>query len=148
MNWKAFERRVAKSLGGKRTGAFGDSISDVEGTAFSVECKRTVRQTGGILGKWIKQARAQGLVEGRPWILVVGMHDDRKPVVVLDFATFVEIARDAGLVETEPVAVADETVFTPSGAMTVALDAQDRIVDPPPEGTYRSNWGRTRKRRT
>ena len=76
------------------------------------------------------------------------MHSDRKPVVVLDFATFVEIARDAGLVESEPVAVADETIFTDAGAMTVALDENDQIVDEPPRGTYRSNWGRTRKRRT
>jgi hypothetical protein len=145
--WKRFERRVAKSLGGKRTGAFGASISDVEGTAFSVECKRTKRVTGGIQGAWIAQARAQGLVEGRPWVLVVAMVSDRKPVVVCDFAQFVEIAKRAGMIEEEQVAVADETVFTEAGAMTVALDEQGRIVDEP-EGTYSSNWGRTRKRRT
>lgn len=121
-SWKAFERRVAQSLGGKRTGAFGDSISDVEGTAFSVECKRTQRTTGGILGSWISQARRQGLVEGRPWILVVGMAGSRTPVVVLDFAMFVGIARDAGLI------LQDD-------------DSSSEVEKQ--EETYRTNFGRT-----
>lgn len=118
--WKRFERRVARSLGGKRVGAFGAAMSDVDGTAFSVECKRTQRITGGIQGAWIAQARRQGLVEGKPWILVVAMVNDRAPVVVLDFATFVGIARDAGMIEEDP---------------------EDNTAP-----TYRTNFGRERPR--
>jgi hypothetical protein len=95
--WKAFERRVAKQLGGNRTGPLGKGKSDVDGTSFSVECKRTSRL--GINGSWIRQARDQGRKEGRPWILVVSKHNDRRPVVVLDFGTFVKLATDFGLVE-------------------------------------------------
>jgi hypothetical protein len=110
--WKAFERRVAAALGGTRAGPLGASLSDIDGTPFSVECKRTGRETGGIRGSWISQARRQGKHESRPWILVVAQHGDRAPVVVLDFATFVGIARDAGLV---PEKIETETYRTNFG---------------------------------
>jgi len=146
--WKAFERRVAQSLGGRRAGPLGASVSDIVGVPFAVECKRTARNTGGIMGAWIAQAKAQGLIEGNPWLLVVARHNDRNPVVVLDFRTFVEIAKDAGLIPSEEQAVADETVFTEAGAMTVSLDAQGLPLeaDTGKIETYRTNFGRTKRR--
>jgi hypothetical protein len=98
--WKDLERRVARALGGTRTGPLGRGVSDVEGTPFSVECKRTVSTTGGIRGSWIQQARTQGRDEGRPWLLVVSGHNDRRPVVVMDFWAFAQIAQTAGLIPT------------------------------------------------
>jgi hypothetical protein len=108
--WKDLERRVARALGGERTGPRGRGISDVDGTPFSVECKRTARTTGGVQGAWIAQAKAQGKAEGRPWLLVVSQHGDRRPVVVLDFWAFSEIAQRAGLIPTPLEVVADEDV--------------------------------------
>lgn len=98
--WKDLERRVARALGGRRTGPAGRAVSDVEGTPFSVECKRTVSTTGGVRGAWIDQARIQGRDEGKPWLLVVSKHNDRRPIVVLDFWAFAEIAQAAGLIPT------------------------------------------------
>lgn len=96
--WKDLERRVARALGGTRTGPKGRAVSDVEGTPFSVECKRTVTTTGGIRGSWVQQARMQGKQEGKPWLLVVSGHHDRRPVVVMDFWSFAEVAQQAGLI--------------------------------------------------
>jgi hypothetical protein len=98
--WKDLERRVARALGGQRTGPQGRFGSDITGTPFSVECKRTVSSTGGIRGAWIDQARRQGRDEAQPWLLVVSGHNDRRPVAVLDFWAFAEIAQQAGLIPT------------------------------------------------
>lgn len=92
--WKDLERRIARALGGKRRGP--ESGSDVIGTPFSVECKRTASTTGGIRGAWIAQARAQGRADDQPWLLVVAGHNDRRPVVVMDFWHFAELAQEAG----------------------------------------------------
>ena len=102
--WKDLERRVARALGGERSGPLGRHGSDVRDAPFSVECKRTTRY--GLRRAWIEQARRQSRDEGKPWLLVVSEHSDRKPIVVLDFWTFAEIAQDAGLIET-PLVVED-----------------------------------------
>lgn len=92
--WKDLERRVAKALGGYRTGPTGTAVSDIVGTPFSVEVKRCKREA--VYAAWITQAREQGKKEKKPWLLVVGRHNDRQPICVLPFADFLELARDAG----------------------------------------------------
>lgn len=101
--WKELERRVAAALGGRRAGPAGGAVSDVVGVAWSVEVKRSKR--GVPEGRWLRQAREQGRRERRPWLLVVARHRDRAPIVVLEFAEFLRLARLAGLV---PAEAADE----------------------------------------
>jgi hypothetical protein len=99
--WKDLERRVAAALGGCRAGVYAAG-SDVHGVPWSVECKRSKR--GVPEGRWLEQARHQGRREGRPWLLVVSRHNDRAPIVVLEFAEFLELAKQAGLVREQAVA--------------------------------------------
>ena len=87
--WKRHELRVAKALGGTRTGPQGKHGSDVAGTPFAVECKRTTRYS--LRGAWIEQARRQSRQEGKPWILVVSEHGDRSPIVVMEFSALLEL---------------------------------------------------------
>lgn len=94
--WKDHERRVARALGGERSGPLGRHQSDAVGTPFAVECKRTTRYS--LRRAWIEQARRQSKDEGKPWLLVVAEHGDRVPIVVLDFRHFVELAIAAGVV--------------------------------------------------
>ena len=103
--WKDLERRIARALGGERSGPLGRHSSDATGTSFAVECKRTTRYQ--LRQKWIEQARRQSKQEARPWLLVVSEHNDRRPIVVLDFWAFAEIAQNAGLIGS-PLEVADE----------------------------------------
>lgn len=97
--WKDFERRVCKALGGRRAGPVGASVSDCVGVPFSVEIKRSSRPGPPVLSAWIQQARDQGRREGKPWLIVVGGHFDRRPIVALDLGQFLLIARQAGLIE-------------------------------------------------
>jgi hypothetical protein len=99
--WKALERRVARALGGERAGPLGRYGSDIRGTPFSVECKRTSRYQ--LRAAWIAQARRQGRDEEKPWLLVIAEHGDRLPIVVLDFWAFAEIAERAGLIDVSEV---------------------------------------------
>lgn len=103
--WKDLERRVARALGGERSGPLGRHSSDARGTRFAVECKRTTRYQ--LRSAWVEQARRQAKAEGAPWLLVISEHGDRRPIVVLDFWCFAEIAQQAGLIptplEVEPV---------------------------------------------
>jgi hypothetical protein len=87
--WKDHERRVARALGGERSGPLGRHGSDANGTPFAVECKRTARYQ--LRSEWLTQARRQSKQEGKPWLLVISEHNDRRPIVVLDFAAFVEL---------------------------------------------------------
>lgn len=97
--WKQLERRVARALGGTRTGPAGQAISDITGTQWSVEVKRCKREA--VYAAWIAQAREQGKRERKPWLLVVGRHNDRAPICVLPFADFLDLARDAGRIPDE-----------------------------------------------
>jgi hypothetical protein len=95
--WKGLERRVCQALGGQRAGPLGMAHSDCTGDVpFAVEVKRSNRIGPPVLAVWISQARKHSRKEGKPWLVVVAGHYDRTPVVCLDFATFVEIAREAG----------------------------------------------------
>lgn len=114
--WKDLERRVARALGGERNGPRPGS--DVVGTPFSVEVKRTTRYC--LRSTWIAQARRQGKAEGKPWLLVIGQHNDRRPLVVMDFWVAAEMAQRAGLIPTPlevPGSTAEER--TQLGAMTI-----------------------------
>ena len=106
--WKDVERRVAKALGGSRSGPLGKNGSDVADVWFSVEVKRTQRYS--LRRDWLEQARRQSKDEGKPWLLVISEHNDRNPIVVLDFKKFVEIAQLAGLVRFQPLPEMDADV--------------------------------------
>lgn len=82
--WKDHERRIARALGGERSGPLGKHGSDVTGTAYSVEAKRTTRYC--LRRTWVEQARRQSRQEGKPWLLVIAEHGDRAPIAVVDFA--------------------------------------------------------------
>lgn len=101
--WKSFERRVCRALGGERKPQIGQygwtRGSDCSASVpFAVEIKRTSRLGPPVLSSWVQQAKRNAKSEERPWLVVVGGHYDRKPVVCLDFDTFVHIARRAGLI--------------------------------------------------
>ncbi len=106
--WKDLERRVCRALGAERRPSSGPdgwaTGSDDDGSApFSVECKRTTRYS--LRRKWIEQARRQARGDGRPWLLVIAEHNDRRPIAVVDFWVFAELVQDAGrigVVEVEP----------------------------------------------
>jgi hypothetical protein len=100
--WKDLERRVCRALGAnRRTSVDGQGGwaqgSDDDGTcAFAVETKRTTRYQ--LRTAWVDQARRNARKDGRPWLLVIAEHGDRRPVAVMDFWQFVDLAQQAGLV--------------------------------------------------
>jgi hypothetical protein len=96
--WKDLERRICRALGGQRAGPIGAAVSDCVGVPFAVEVKRCTRVQ--LRGSWLVQARAQAEREGNPWLLVVGEHNTRRPVAVLDFYVLAEICQQAGLIPT------------------------------------------------
>ncbi len=87
--WKTLELRVAKALGGTRTGPQGKHGSDIAGTPYATECKRTTRYQ--LRAAWIAQARRQAQQEHKPWLLVIAEHGDRNPICVCDFHWLVQI---------------------------------------------------------
>lgn len=96
--WKAFELRVAKALGGTRTGPLGRHQSDIAGVPYAVECKRTTRYS--LRRTWVEQARRQSRQEGLPWLLVIAEHGDRQPIAVVDFKWLVgALGGEAGALE-------------------------------------------------
>jgi len=48
------------------------------------------------LSKWILQAKAQSKREHKPWLVVVAGHNDRRPIVAMDFWAFAQLAQEAG----------------------------------------------------
>lgn len=96
-NAKSLERRVCKALGGSRRGP--NPGSDCVDVPYSVECKRMLRP--GLRAVHLEQARRQSKVDGKPWLLVVGGHNDSEPICVLDFKTFVDVLNKAGVVNAE-----------------------------------------------
>jgi hypothetical protein len=97
--WKELEKRVCRALGAERKPSLGPGGfargSDDDGRApFSVEVKRTTRYQ--LRRAWIEQARRQARGDGRPWLLVVAEHNDRRPVAVLDFWVLAQLAQEAG----------------------------------------------------
>lgn len=98
--WKDLERRVCRALGGRRGGPLGASVSDCVNTPFAVEVKRSAREGPPVLSRWVTQARVNGTREHKPWLVVVAGHNDRRPIVALDFWYFVSLTQMAGVVET------------------------------------------------
>lgn len=81
--WKDLELRVAKAWGGTRSGPVGKMGPDVSGVPLAIQIKRSSRETGGVRGSWIEQAKRDGKTLELPWILVVGQ-PHKRPVAVVD----------------------------------------------------------------
>lgn len=97
--WKDLERRVCKALGSQRRGVvrgtgWAQGSDNDETGPFSIETKRTKRYM--LPRRWIEQARRQAKADGRPWLLVIAEHNDRRPIAVLDFWELAKLAQDAG----------------------------------------------------
>ena len=85
-NAKVLERRVCRMLGGERRGP--NPGSDCVGTKHSVEVKRMAKLS--LREDHLAQARRQGEVDGKPWILVVCSHGSDEPLVIMPFKRWVE----------------------------------------------------------
>jgi hypothetical protein len=101
--WKDLERRVCRALGAERKpqlgpGGFARGSDDDGQAPFSVEVKRTTRYQ--LRHAWIEQARRQARGDGRPWLLVVAEHNDRRPLAILDFWVLAQLAQEAGRIPT------------------------------------------------
>ena len=94
--WKDLERRICVALGGRRSGPMGAAVSDCVNVPFAVEIKRSSRPGPPILSKWILQAREQSKRERKPWLVVVAGHNDRRPIIAMDFWAFAQLAQEAG----------------------------------------------------
>jgi hypothetical protein len=98
--WKDLERRICRALGAQRRpsidgiGGWARGSDDNGDAPFAVEVKRSKRKVPE--GRWIEQARRNGKADGRPWLLVVAGHNDRRPIAVLDFYELVLLAQQAG----------------------------------------------------
>jgi len=102
--WKELELRVCRALGGERRGPTGREMSDcTDEVPFAVQVKRSRRLGPPVLSKWILQARADGKKEKKPWMVVVAGHNDRRPIMTMDFWTYVnerdELLRLRGILE-------------------------------------------------
>jgi hypothetical protein len=73
-------------------------MSDCVDVPFSVQVKRSSRPGPPVLAKWVLQAREQSKREQLPWLVVVAGHNDKRPTATLDFAEFVRIAKQAGVI--------------------------------------------------
>lgn len=88
--WKDLELRICRALGGERRGPTGRTMSDcTDAVPFAVQVKRSRRLGPPVLSKWILQARADGRKEKKPWMVVVAGHNDRRPILAMDFWTYV-----------------------------------------------------------
>ncbi|RMD59756.1 hypothetical protein D6833_11005 [Candidatus Parcubacteria bacterium] len=95
--WKAFERRIAKYLGGKRRGAYTSDgrtgKSDVILSGWSVECKLLSRPTYGKMVAAAKQAERNRENDDDYAIAVVkrkGQYD-RDAIVIMRFEEFLRL---------------------------------------------------------
>ena len=86
--WKDVERRICRAFGGERVGPSGRLGSDCSGTPFAIEVKRTKNRVPE--ARMIAQAELQGKAEGKPWVLVVVGHNDRKPLVTLELSVLLD----------------------------------------------------------
>jgi hypothetical protein len=100
--WKAAELRWCRLFGAGRRPSVGTAGwargSDDDGSGpFAIEVKRSKRRVPE--GRWIEQARANA--GGRPWLLVVAGHNDRRPIAVVDAYWLAGVCRQAGLLPDE-----------------------------------------------
>lgn len=88
--WKDLELRICRALGGERRGPTGRMMSDcTDEVPFATQIKRSSRSGPPVLSKWILQAREDGRKEKKPWMVVVSGHKDRRPIMAMDFWTYV-----------------------------------------------------------
>lgn len=85
--WKAFEREIAKTLGGRRTGPRGFGLPDVSDIPIAVECKHVAKLS--VRTAWLDQASSNSKGK-KPWALIVrekpGTGGGRaRTIVVMDF---------------------------------------------------------------
>lgn len=98
--WKDLERKICRALGAQRrpsvdgAGGWAKGSDDNGQAPFSVETKRTTRYQ--LRRAWIEQARRHGKTSGRPWLLVVSEHHDKRPIAILDFWVLAQLAQEAG----------------------------------------------------
>jgi hypothetical protein len=85
----------------------GAAVSDCVNVPFAVEIKRSSRPGPPVLSKWILQAKAQSKREQKPWLIVVAGHNDRRPIITMDFWAFAQLAQEAGRIPT-PIVHPDE----------------------------------------
>jgi hypothetical protein len=102
--WKELELRICRALGGERRGPTGRQKSDcTDEVPFAVQVKRSSRPGPPVLSKWILQARNDGRKEKKPWMVVTAGHNDRRPIMTMDFWTYVnerdELLRLRGILE-------------------------------------------------
>jgi len=97
--WKLDERRVAKTLHGRRTplsGALSDGTrSDVSAGELYVEVKRRARFAPL---DWLQKARFWAQQEGRIGVVVVHVGATQRWVAMLDLRDFQSIAARAGVI--------------------------------------------------
>ena len=88
--WKAFERRVAKSIGGRRRGTdHTDSYEDVEHSIFSVECKLLAKVSYADFLAAAKQSERNAPKDKIPIaILKKKQKRDSDALVVMRYETF------------------------------------------------------------
>jgi hypothetical protein len=98
------ERKSCREIGGGQRrpsvdgqGGWARGSDDDGSTWCAIETKRTTRYS--LRRKWIEQAREHTRRDGRPWVLVIAEHNDRRRIVVVEYATMVELVRKAGLVD-------------------------------------------------
>ena len=94
--WKAFERKVAKILGGKRipsSGAAPGFKGDVEHPLFFIECKHGLQIPKTIVS-WYLKAKEQAKKESKIPIVVMkpkGKHEEYVVISLTDFAKLFSI---------------------------------------------------------
>lgn len=84
--WKNLERQVAKDFGGKRSGAKGSAVPDVEDAIgdLQIECK----YQGRLSLRKAHLAQAKRNAKGDPWAIVLREHNQSTKYVVLDYDYF------------------------------------------------------------
>jgi hypothetical protein len=105
--WKDHERRWCHRFGGRRAGPQGAAVSDCVNTPFAIEMKRTIKPGPPVYSSWISQAKGQSHREGKPWLIIVAGHNDRRPIACLDAELLAQICEKAGVIPT-PIEAADE----------------------------------------
>jgi len=86
--WKQVERRIARQLGGYRTGALSDDLADVRTPWLCIECKHRQR-----LPAWLKGALGQAQRYAGPDqlpIVVLHEHGRHDSMVVLSLRDFTQ----------------------------------------------------------
>lgn len=94
--WKVWERKVAKRLGGRRTGPLGSNVPDVSGLSVSPECKYQKRLS--LRRADIEQAKNNAAAHGgKPWILCLKEHGQQGGYVVCDLEHYAQLYFEAEL---------------------------------------------------